>query len=163
MGAEVRDLPQVAIGKVAGFARGAGNEFLMYLDMRFAAIGRSGQAQPESTLAILPGGGGTVNMTRLLCPPTRSTPSSTPWPAGWRGYAPRSSPRSRPPSGPRRRPAPDTAYAVENASLYSLFTEDMVEVAREQLAAGVQTREGERNLEGLVDSLSPGFRHAAQQ
>jgi hypothetical protein len=29
----------------------------------------------------------------------------------------------------------------------------MVEVARKQLAAGVQTREGERDLEGLVDSL----------
>jgi hypothetical protein len=40
---EMRALRQVTIGKIAGFARGAGNEFLMSLDMRFAAIGRSGQ------------------------------------------------------------------------------------------------------------------------
>jgi enoyl-CoA hydratase/carnithine racemase len=62
---EIRTLPQVTIGKLAGFARGAGNEFLMYLDMRFAAIGRSGQSQTEAMMGILPGGGGTVNLTRL--------------------------------------------------------------------------------------------------
>ena len=65
MSLEVRSLPQITIGKIAGFARGAGNEFLLSLDMRFAAIGRSGQAQPESLLGILPGGGGTVLLTRL--------------------------------------------------------------------------------------------------
>jgi len=66
MSEEVRNLPQVTIGKLEGFARGAGNEFFMYLDMRFAAIGKSGQAQPEAQMGILPGGGGTVNMTRLI-------------------------------------------------------------------------------------------------
>lgn len=65
MSEEVHSLPQVTIGKLSGFARGAGNEFLMYLDMRFAAIGRSGQSQTEALMGILPGGGGTVNMTRL--------------------------------------------------------------------------------------------------
>lgn len=63
---EVRSLPQVTIGKLAGLARGGGNEFLTYLDMRFAAIGASGQAQPETAQMILPGGGGTVNLPRLL-------------------------------------------------------------------------------------------------
>lgn len=63
---EMRDLPQVTIGKIAGLARGGGNEFLTYLDMRFAAIGKSGQAQPETAQHILPGGGGTVNLPRLL-------------------------------------------------------------------------------------------------
>jgi enoyl-CoA hydratase/carnithine racemase len=63
---EMRDLPQVTIGKIAGLARGGGNEFLTYLDMRFAAIGKSGQAQPETAQNILPGGGGTVNLPRLL-------------------------------------------------------------------------------------------------
>jgi enoyl-CoA hydratase/carnithine racemase len=63
---ELRDLPQVTIGKLAGLARGGGNEFLTYLDLRFAAIGRSGQAQPETAQQILPGGGGTVNLPRLL-------------------------------------------------------------------------------------------------
>jgi enoyl-CoA hydratase/carnithine racemase len=63
---ELRELPQVTIGKLSGLARGGGNEFLTYLDMRFAAIGRSGQAQPEAAQHILAGGGGTVNLPRLL-------------------------------------------------------------------------------------------------
>jgi enoyl-CoA hydratase/carnithine racemase len=71
MSEEAHKLPQVTIGKLSGFARGAGNEFLMYLDMRFAAIGRSGQSQTEALMGILPGGGGTVNMTRPSCPRSR--------------------------------------------------------------------------------------------
>jgi len=182
-GVEIRDLPQVTIGKVAGLARGAGNEFLMFLDMRFAAIGRSGQAQPESALAILPGGGGTVNMTRLL-----GTARALELLVGGKlvdaevaeryGLVNRALPADEIDSfvdALARRmaavrpevvaaikatvraaapPAPAEAYAVENAALYSLFTEDMVEIAKRQLAAGVQTREGELDLEGLVDSLS---------
>ncbi|MEY9855841.1 enoyl-CoA hydratase/carnithine racemase [Catenulispora sp. GAS73] len=63
---EIRALPQVTIGKIAGFARGGGNEFAMALDMRFAAIGKSGQAQPETLLGIYPAGGGTQYMTSLV-------------------------------------------------------------------------------------------------
>ncbi|MCM3296975.1 enoyl-CoA hydratase/isomerase family protein [Streptomyces pseudogriseolus] len=63
---EIRSLPQVTIGKIAGFARGGGNEFAMALDMRFAAIGKSGQAQPETLMGIYPGGGGTQYMTSLV-------------------------------------------------------------------------------------------------
>ncbi|MFE2945081.1 enoyl-CoA hydratase/isomerase family protein [Streptomyces sp. NPDC059255] len=63
---EIRSLPQVTIGKIAGFARGGGNEFAMALDMRFAAIGTSGQAQPETLMGIYPGGGGTQYMTSLI-------------------------------------------------------------------------------------------------
>ena len=55
---EVRSLPQVTIGKLAGLARGGGNEFLIALDMRFAAIGTSGQSQPETLMGIIPGGPG---------------------------------------------------------------------------------------------------------
>ncbi len=51
---EVRSLPQVTIGKLACFARGAGNEFFMYLDMRFEAIGKSAQGQPESLMGSSP-------------------------------------------------------------------------------------------------------------
>src|SRR6059058_769468 len=51
---EVRALPQVTIGKLTGLARGGGNEFLMALDMRFAAIGSAGQAQPEVLMGIMP-------------------------------------------------------------------------------------------------------------
>lgn len=63
---EIRALPQVTIGKIAGFARGGGNEFAMALDMRFAAIGKSGQAQPETLMGIYPAGGGTQYMTSLV-------------------------------------------------------------------------------------------------
>jgi enoyl-CoA hydratase/carnithine racemase len=63
---EIRTLPQVTIGKLAGFARGGGNEFAMALDMRFAAIGKSGQAQPETLMGIYPAGGGTQYMTSLV-------------------------------------------------------------------------------------------------
>ncbi|MEU6196582.1 enoyl-CoA hydratase/isomerase family protein [Streptomyces sp. NPDC047061] len=63
---EIRSLPQLTIGKIAGFARGGGNEFAMALDMRFAAIGTSGQAQPETLMGIYPAGGGTQYMTSLI-------------------------------------------------------------------------------------------------
>ena len=35
----IRTLPMASIGKIAGIARGGGSEFLLSLDMRFAAIG----------------------------------------------------------------------------------------------------------------------------
>ena len=62
-------LPQVTIAKIAGLARGGGNELLMALDMRFAASGRTGLAQPEVLMGIIPGGGGTQYLTRLVGAP----------------------------------------------------------------------------------------------
>ncbi|MEU7478264.1 enoyl-CoA hydratase/isomerase family protein [Lentzea sp. NPDC042327] len=179
---EVRGLPQVTIGKIAGFARGAGNEFLMALDLRFAAIGRSGQAQPEAVMDILPGGGGTVLMTRLLgreraLEVLLGTDLVDAELAERYGLVNRALPADEIDAFvdrlarriARLRPEvvaaikatvetiapkiPHEAYAVENAALYSLFTEDMVASAHRQLAAGVQTREGERDLEGLLDGL----------
>ncbi|WP_331760031.1 enoyl-CoA hydratase/isomerase family protein (plasmid) [Streptomyces sp. NBC_01471] len=183
---EVRSLPQVTIGKIAGFARGAGNEFLMYLDMRFAAIGRSGQAQPEAVMDILPGGGGTVNMARLLGR-ARARARALELLLGSElvdaelaeryGLVNRAVPANEIDAFvdrlarriARLRPEvvaaikatvetitpkiPHQAYAVENAALFSLFTDDMVASAHKQLAAGVQTREGERDLERILDSL----------
>ncbi|GAA3594128.1 enoyl-CoA hydratase/isomerase family protein [Kineosporia mesophila] len=179
---EVRALPQVTIGKIAGYARGAGNEFLMALDLRFAAIGRSGQAQPESLLKILPGGGGTVNMTRLLGRAralellvggqlvgaevaeryglvNRALPADEI--DAFVDTLARRMARVRPEVVAAIKATvdavapgiPHEAFAVENTSLYSLFTPDLVDLAHRQLAAGVQTREGERDLEGLIDSL----------
>ncbi|GAB3836294.1 enoyl-CoA hydratase/isomerase family protein [Dactylosporangium cerinum] len=63
--ARYRTLPQVTIGKVTGRARGGGNEFLLTLDMRFAAIGTARFGQPEVGLGIFPGGGGTQLLPRL--------------------------------------------------------------------------------------------------
>lgn len=62
----IRSLPQVTIGKLAGFARGGGAEFLEALDMRFAARGRAGLAQNEVMTGIIPGAGATAYLPRLL-------------------------------------------------------------------------------------------------
>ena len=64
-----RTLPQVTIAKIAGFARCGGNELAMSLDMRFAAMGKTGLAQSEVLMGIIPGGGGTQHLTRLLGAP----------------------------------------------------------------------------------------------
>jgi enoyl-CoA hydratase/carnithine racemase len=61
-----RYLPQVSIGQIEGAARGGGSEFLLSLDMRFAALGRAVIEQPEAALGILPAGGGTQRLTRLI-------------------------------------------------------------------------------------------------
>jgi len=61
-----RTLPQVTIAKLAGLARGGGSEFVMVLDMRFAAIGKAGLGQFEVLTGIIPGAGGTVYLPRLV-------------------------------------------------------------------------------------------------
>jgi enoyl-CoA hydratase/carnithine racemase len=182
--AEMRNLPQVTIGKIRGLARGAGNEFLMSLDMRFAAIGESGQAQPEAHLAILPAGGGTVTMPGLLGRAraleliiggqligaelaeryglvNRALPAAE-LDSFVDALAQRMS-RVRPEVVAAIKatvsavapPVPLQAYAIENAALESLFTPDLVEQAHRQLAAGLETRAGELDLEGLLDSMWP--------
>lgn len=61
-----RTMPKVTIGKIEGIARGGGSEFLLSLDMRFAATGKAVLAQPEVALGILPGGSGTQRLPRLI-------------------------------------------------------------------------------------------------
>ena len=61
-----RTLPCVTVGVIEGRARGGGSEFLLSLDLRFGALGRCIVAQPEVALGIIPGGGGTQRLARLL-------------------------------------------------------------------------------------------------
>lgn len=61
-----RNLPQATIAKIEGRARGGGSEFVLSLDMRFAAIGRALLSQPEVALGILPGGSGTQRLPGLV-------------------------------------------------------------------------------------------------
>ena len=61
-----RTMPKATIGKIEGRARGGGSEFLLALDMRFAALGKAILSQPEIALGIIPGGGGTQRMTRVM-------------------------------------------------------------------------------------------------
>ncbi|HZR82796.1 MAG TPA: enoyl-CoA hydratase/isomerase family protein [Candidatus Binatia bacterium] len=62
----LRTMPKVTIGAIAGIARGGGSEFLLSLDMRFASRTRTRLAQPEVALGIIPGGGGTQRLARLV-------------------------------------------------------------------------------------------------
>lgn len=59
-------LNQVTIGAVNGVARGGGNEFLVSLDMRFAVKSHSRFGQPEIGLGLVPGGGGSQYIPRLI-------------------------------------------------------------------------------------------------
>jgi enoyl-CoA hydratase/carnithine racemase len=59
VGEALRSQPQVTIVKLAGKARGGGAEFVAAADMAFAAIGRAGLGQVEALMGIVPGGGGT--------------------------------------------------------------------------------------------------------
>jgi enoyl-CoA hydratase/carnithine racemase len=61
-----RRMPKVSIAKIAGRTRGGGSEFVLGLDMRFGAIGKALLAQPEVGVGIIPGGGGTQRLPRLM-------------------------------------------------------------------------------------------------
>jgi enoyl-CoA hydratase/carnithine racemase len=61
-----RTVDQITIAQLEGRARGGGSEFALALDLRFAAMGRAILGQPEVALGIIPGGGGTQRLGRLL-------------------------------------------------------------------------------------------------
>ncbi|MFE8954538.1 enoyl-CoA hydratase/isomerase family protein [Streptomyces althioticus] len=178
---EVRSLPQVTLGKLAGFARGAGNEFFMSLDMRFGAIGKSGQGQPESLMGILPGGGGTVTMTCLAGRARalelilgaelvgaelaeRYGLIDRALPAGeldaFVGSLARRIAALRPEVIPITKaavdaiapPAPRTAYAVRERGPV-LGVRRRCHRTRPQAARGIQTRDGEREHERIANSV----------
>lgn len=61
-----RTLPLVTIGQLEGRARGGGSEVALALDLRFAARGSAILSQPEVSFGIIPGGGGTQRLPRLM-------------------------------------------------------------------------------------------------
>ena len=56
----------VTIAQIEGRVRGAGSEFVLACDMRFAARETAIFAQPESGLGSAPGAGGIQHLTRLM-------------------------------------------------------------------------------------------------
>lgn len=62
----ISQLPQVTIGEIRGRVRGAGGEFALALDMRFASLERAIFGQPEVGSGLLPGAGGTQWLPALL-------------------------------------------------------------------------------------------------
>ncbi|ROS76113.1 enoyl-CoA hydratase/carnithine racemase [Curtobacterium sp. PhB130] len=179
---EVRSLPQITIGKLTGLARGGGNEFLMALDMRFAAIGKAGQAQPEALMGIMAGGGGTQYLTSLVGRArsleillgaqlvdaelaeryglvNRALPADEI--DEYVGSLARRIGELRPEVVFAVKEAVNTVpsgvtrggLATENALLGPLFTADAAELAHRLLDAGMQTRAGELRLEALISEI----------
>jgi enoyl-CoA hydratase/carnithine racemase len=61
-----RNLPKATIAVIEGICRGGGSEWAMAFDMRYAALGKAVFGQPEVALGIIPGGGGTQRLPRLV-------------------------------------------------------------------------------------------------
>lgn len=61
-----RTMPKVTIGQIEGRVGGGGAELAQALDMRFGVRGRTVLNQMEVPLGILPGGGGTQRLPRLV-------------------------------------------------------------------------------------------------
>ena len=59
-------IPQVTIGEIRGRTRGAGSEFALALDMRFASLERAQFGQPEVGVGLHPGAGGTQRLPALM-------------------------------------------------------------------------------------------------
>jgi enoyl-CoA hydratase/carnithine racemase len=56
----------VTIAQIEGRVRGAGSEFVLACDMRFAARESALFGQPEPALGVIPGGGGIQHLARLM-------------------------------------------------------------------------------------------------
>src|ERR1700756_2551338 len=56
----------VTIAQIEGRVRGAGNEFVLACDMRFAARESAIFSQPEAAFGLVPGGGGAQHLVRLI-------------------------------------------------------------------------------------------------
>lgn len=61
-----RTMPKATIAKIEGICRGGGSELVLACDMRFAALDKAVLNQPELGVGIIPGGGGSVHLPRLV-------------------------------------------------------------------------------------------------
>ena len=62
---KIKNLPQIVIAAINGFALGGGNELAMACDIRIASS-RAKFGQPEVTLGLIPGFTGTQQLPRLV-------------------------------------------------------------------------------------------------
>ena len=61
-----RTMPKATIAVIEGRVGGGGSELALSCDMRFALSGKAVFNQPEVALGIIPGGSGTVRLSRLV-------------------------------------------------------------------------------------------------
>ncbi|WP_406471371.1 enoyl-CoA hydratase/isomerase family protein [Streptomyces sp. NBC_01615] len=61
-----RNMPKVTIAKVEGRARGGGSELALGMDMCFADRDTAIFGQPEAAIGLVPGGGSTQRLPRLV-------------------------------------------------------------------------------------------------
>src|SRR6204780_2889701 len=66
IGERFRNMPKVTIAKIEGRARGGGSEIALAMDMCFAALGKAIFGQPEVAVGLVPGGGSTQRLPRLI-------------------------------------------------------------------------------------------------
>jgi enoyl-CoA hydratase/carnithine racemase len=66
IGERFRNMPKVTIAKIEGRARGGGNEIALAMDMCFAAVGKAVFSNPEVAIGLVPGGGATQRLPRLV-------------------------------------------------------------------------------------------------
>jgi len=176
----LRTLPQVTIVKLTGMARGGGAEFVVAADLSFAAIGTAGLGQIEALGGIVPGGGGTqylrnrVGRNRALEIVLGADlfDAQTAERYGWINRAlPAEAidafveriarniadlPEGTIAAAKRALPPDDLSAGmlIEHAAWADQFVKPAAEkLIRGGLAAGAQTREGERRLEELMRLL----------
>jgi enoyl-CoA hydratase/carnithine racemase len=66
IGERFRNMSKVTIAKVEGRARGGGSEIALAMDMCFAAADKAIFGQPEVAVGLVPGGGSTQRLPRLI-------------------------------------------------------------------------------------------------
>jgi enoyl-CoA hydratase/carnithine racemase len=66
IGERFRNMPKATIAKIEGRARGGGSEIALAVDMCFAAVGKAVFGQPEVAVGLVPGGGSTQRLPRLM-------------------------------------------------------------------------------------------------
>jgi enoyl-CoA hydratase/carnithine racemase len=66
IGERFRNMPKAVIAKIEGRARGGGSEIALAADMCFAAAGKAIFGHPEVAVGLVPGGGSTQRLPRLI-------------------------------------------------------------------------------------------------
>ena len=66
IGERFRTMPKATIALIEGVVRGGGAETALGFDMRFGTVGRTVMGFPETLLGIMPGGGGTQRLPRVV-------------------------------------------------------------------------------------------------